>query len=108
MPGWIWIVLVVFLFVVLIVGGVYVILHAIAAMHVIGGTGDRVAQRLSRIESEGATERSAEPPAFTRPLSETAERYAATQARIIEHREQVHQRHVAAWKRWKTFNDLDR
>lgn len=107
MPGWIWIVLVAFLLVTLIVGGVYVIRHAISAMHVIGRTGDEVSSRLSRLEADDHRQRN-EPPMFTRPLAEAADRYARTQAHIMEHRDHVRNRHVAIWKRWKTFNDLDR
>ena len=107
MPGWIWVILVIFLFAMLIIGTIYVVRHAIAALRTVGTVGDRVDEVMSHI-SDGRPQTGEEQPIFTQPLRTATDRYAEAHAKVIEHKEQVQNRHAAIWKRWKSFNELDR
>ncbi|MBW3088153.1 hypothetical protein KIH77_05340 [Bifidobacterium sp. 82T24] len=104
MPVWIWVILVVFFITMTVAGLVYAIRHALSAWHTVAETGGRIGDLLSRLEST-QTERQAERPSFTQPLSMTAERYADAHAEVIRNQERRRDRHVLVWKRWKSFND---
>lgn len=107
MPGWIWVILVIFLFAMLIIGTIYVVRHAVAALRTVGMVGGRVSEVMSRLGEE-QPQSGEEQPIFTQPLRTATDRYAEAHAKVIEHREQVQNRHAAIWKRWKSFNEPDR
>lgn len=107
MPGWVWILLVIFLLVMLVAGAVYAIRHALAALHVVNETGGRIADVFARLEQE-PTPKEVETPSFVLPLEVSADRYADAHSAVIRHQEETRSKHAAVWKRWKTFNDLAR
>lgn len=107
MPGWVWVVLVIFFLVMLVSGIIYAVRHAISALHVVAGTGDDITNALARLEQDPET-REKQVPSFVLPIDVSAERYADAHSAVIRHQEEIRSRHAAIWKRWKTFNDLDR
>lgn len=106
MPGWIWWILVAFLIVMLVIGVVYVVKHALAAVHKMSAVGSKVSDRLALMGIDpDAQESQAEPPIFTQPLSVASDRYADAQAEVMERRQARQERHYATWQRWAKFND---
>ncbi|MCH4208556.1 hypothetical protein [Bifidobacterium sp.] len=105
MPGWIWVVLVLFMLVVLVAGAAFVVVHAIRAMRVISDVGsavnDRIAAMSERDES-GETQNAT--AVFAQPLRTASERYAQAHSRVIARRMRRHERHVERWTQWRTFN----
>ncbi|MBT1177957.1 hypothetical protein JS532_10415 [Bifidobacterium callimiconis] len=107
MPGWVWVLLVIFLLAMLITGSVYAVRRALAALHAVNETGGRVADIFARLDQEPTTG-DAEAPSFILPLEVSADRYADAHSVVIRHQEETRSRHATVWKRWKTFNDLGR
>ncbi|NEG69125.1 hypothetical protein [Bifidobacterium choloepi] len=106
MPGWIWWILVAFLIVMLVIGVVYVVRHALGAMHKLSAVGGKVSDRVSQMGVDpDAVATAPEAPIFTQPLSVATERYSDAHAEIIEQRQARRERHMATWQRWLHFND---
>ncbi|AKV55232.1 hypothetical protein BACT_0690 [Bifidobacterium actinocoloniiforme DSM 22766] len=104
MPWWIWLAIVILMIVMLVSGGIYVFRRARSAAHVVGSLVAASSQRLgpSRLQ---APERPEQDPAFTEPLSTSADRYASAHAKVLERKEAARERHNDTWKSWQTFND---
>ena len=106
MPGWIWILLVIFMLAMLIGGAVYAIRHAMAAGRSIGRVSDDLSRRMPQPPVSGqslATDRT-EGPAFALPLSHSTERYSQAHAQVLQRKEQRRRNHARIWRRWKQFN----
>lgn len=103
MPGWIWIVLVIFMFAMLIAGGIYAFAKARAALGNLGGLSVHLRKVLEAVE-QGAGDTPASLPAVTKPLADTAERYENVHAQKLQRKQDRKARHVQNWQRWEKFN----
>ena len=101
MPWWIWLLLVLFMVAMLVIGGVYALRRAIAALGVVSETGSRIGERLERMGEPSQDEAGDEAPIFTQPLKTAAERYEDAHVGVILRKEAKRSRHVEAWKRWR-------
>lgn len=101
MPWWIWLLLVLFMIAMIVIGGVYAIRRAIAALGVISETGSRVGERLARMGEPVAAEPDDDAPIFTQPLKVAAGRYEQAHVGVILRKEAKRGRHVEAWRRWR-------
>ncbi|MFT8638890.1 hypothetical protein [Bifidobacterium sp.] len=103
MPGWIWLVLVIFMIAMLVGGAIYVVFRAMAAMRSVGRLSSAIEEKLSPVQEDD--ENSAEAPLFTRPLHVAGERYSVAHAEVLRRHDRIHERHMRTWQQWKHFND---
>ncbi len=107
MPGWIWILLVIFMLAMLIGGAVYAIRHAMAASRSIGRVSEDLNRHMPQPPAAGqsqATTDKTEGPAFALPLSQSTERYSQAHALVLQRNAQRRRNHGHIWRRWKQFN----
>lgn len=105
MPWWIWLVLVVFMILVLALGAWYVFVHAMSAMRIVSRTGAQVMDRVNALSDSGDSSHSqAEPPIFTLPLREAADRYEQAHIEVLNRKAAQRERHARIWHDWKQFN----
>lgn len=103
MPGWIWVILAVFMLVMIVAGGIFAFLKAKGAFSGLGELNARVQKDLSAI-GEKEDLRSPSAPAVTHPLARTAERYADIHAATLDRKAARRARHTEHWSRWEKFN----
>ncbi|WP_055427352.1 hypothetical protein [Bifidobacterium aesculapii] len=101
MPWWIWLLLVLFMIAVLAAGGTYAARRALAALHVVSHTGERISDRLERMTAPTDDVDETARPIFTEPLHVAAERYEQAHATVVRRRQETRDRHVRAWRRWR-------
>ncbi|MBT1171989.1 hypothetical protein JS528_01160 [Bifidobacterium sp. MA2] len=101
MPWWIWLLLVLFMIAMIVIGGIYAVRRAIAALGVVSDTGAQVGERLARMGEPYESGTGEEPPVFTQPLKTAAERYEQAHIGVILRKEAKRGRHVEAWRRWR-------
>ena len=100
MPWWIWLVLALFLLAMLVIGAVYVIMHALRALHVVGEVGERLSGPLAAMGEQQAEPAPAEDPSFAQPLREPLNRYIDAHAELLRRRARKEDRHARTWGRW--------
>lgn len=101
MPWWIWLLLVLFMIVMIAIGGVYAVRRALAALGTISETGSRIGDRLARMGKPVAAQPDDDAPIFTKPLRTAADRYEQAHVDVILRKEAKRRRHVEAWRRWR-------
>ena len=101
MPWWIWLLLVLFMVAVLVVGGIYAVRHALAALRVVSHTSGRISDRLERMTAPSDDVDEPARPVFTEPLHVAAERYEQAHVAVVRRRQETRDRHVRAWRRWR-------
>jgi flagellar basal body-associated protein FliL len=106
MPGWIWVLLVLFMIGMIIAGGIYAFLKAKGALSTLGGLGSHVQKAMEAMSTEPEAIE-AHAPAVTDSLAQTAQRYEEAHTARLEHKQMKRNRHVATWRRWDRFNTLD-
>lgn len=104
MPWWIWPVLAAFMLVMLVAGLAYAALHLWRGFRKVSGTGARIGERLAEMGQAQGAPAADEPPAFTRPLQASSDRYAQAHVEVLRRRGARRARHVEAWERWRRFN----
>lgn len=105
MPWWVWLLLALFMLAMIVMGGIYVFVHGMRALRVIGDTGARVSRPIEAMSRVAIEPEPAEPPLFTQPLTVAAERYERAHVKVIERRNTIRERHAQAWASWLHFND---
>ena len=106
MPGWIWVLLVIFMLSMLVGGAVFAIRHAMAAGRSIGRVSDDLNRHMPQPPATvqpQATDRT-EGPAFALPLSQSTERYSQAHALVLQRKDRRRRNHGLIWRRWKQFN----
>lgn len=105
MPGWIWIVLVVFMVAILVIGCAYAIMHAVAAGKVVSAMSEEVSRHMPDLDDGKRTASDEDQaPFFTQPISVTSHRYARAHAGKLIRRDRSRLRHESIWVRWARFN----
>jgi hypothetical protein len=100
-----WLILIAAMLVLLGIGMVFVVTHAIAALHTVSDVGAGVSKRLSMMS--GAQEDARDegnPPIFTVPLCEAADRYTDARTQVELRKRHRVDRHTRTWAQWKNFN----
>lgn len=105
MPGWIWLVLVVFMLAMLATGVLYVVVHAVRAVKKASAVGDAVSSTLGKMSVDADAVAPGEPAIFTQPLSTAADRYSQAHAQVIRRQEARRNRYAGIWSKWLHFND---
>lgn len=106
MPWWIWLVLALLMLAVIAAGVAYAVRRAFAALDMVSPVLDRFGEAMDRMGADDADGRPQDmAPAFTRPLRESADRYADAHARVVERHDAARRRHMAAWARWARFGE---
>lgn len=106
MPWWIWLVLALFMLAMIAAGVVYAVRHAMAALDTVSPLMDRFGEAMGRMGEDGPDDgRAFDGPAFARPISESADRYAEAHARVVERAEARRARRMAVWARWARFGE---
>ncbi len=100
MPGWIWVVLVLFFFAMFISGAIYVLLRIKKGIETAGRTGMKISSSLKKLAAGEESEKQREAPIFTRPLSEAAEAYSDAHAEKIRRKDAAHRKHRNIWAKW--------
>lgn len=106
MPGWIWVLLVLFMLAMIVAGGIYAFLKAKAAFGKLGGLNSHVQKAMEAINAEPEP-REEHAPALTNPLAQSAQRYEEAHAARLDYKQAKRNRHVITWRRWERFNTLD-
>ncbi|KFI97476.1 ABC transporter permease [Bifidobacterium stellenboschense] len=101
MPWWIWLLLALFMFAMIVIGGIYAFRRAMAALRVVSDTGEQVSDRLAAMGEPAEDSAEDDSPIFTQPLRVAAERYEHAHIEVVKRRQATRDRHVQAWKRWK-------
>lgn len=104
MPGWVWILLVLFMIAMLVSGAVYAIIHAIRAGKTVGQVGESVGRHMPQPVDKDARPRESTGPFFAQPLNKASERYSQAHADLLRRKNYKRDRHASAWARWKHFN----
>ena len=108
MPWWIWLMLALFMLTMIVIGCVFAVRRALAAMRTVRPTLDRFGRTMDRLADAGDPQDSRSEvfrPFFTQPLSVASDRYADQHARVIERGEAARERRMATWARWSHFNE---
>ncbi|MCI1984123.1 MAG: hypothetical protein LKJ47_05060 [Bifidobacteriaceae bacterium] len=103
MPGWIWIILVVFMLIMIVGGAAYAFfkgLHTVRGLSTLGAHAQKDMAAM-QTEPQPRTQRN---PAFTQPLEDTAKAYEDAHLKRREYKAARRNRHVATWRRWEAFN----
>ncbi|NMM99721.1 hypothetical protein G1C96_0299 [Bifidobacterium sp. DSM 109958] len=100
MPWWVWLLCVVFMLAMIVAGLVIAARHGLRALHVIGDTGQRLAEPLGRMAEQRTEPTGPEDPSFAQPLRASVERYEIAHAAKLRRRAAVEDRHADAWRRW--------
>lgn len=104
MPGWIWWILAFFMILMVVIGAVYVLRHAMAAMRVISRVGAEAGKRTEAMSLHTNAKVEVEPPLFTQPLRKASREYADAHAEVIERKEARQNRYARTWAQWSQFN----
>ena len=103
MTWWIWLLLVVFMLAVLFAGLTYVVLRALALMHVATALGTTVSERFGRLDAKDPDSTPTR-AIFTEPLQVASDNYATAHSRVIARKMAARRRHIERWKSWLRFN----
>lgn len=105
MPGWIWILLVIFLLLVLVAGAIYVFRHAKAAIGLLTPLVHRAQtdmDAINRASQQPVGER--EPIVLDRSLADVRQDYENAHVRLLQHKnERRARRDAERWPRWRDF-----
>ncbi|MFT8355897.1 MAG: hypothetical protein ABF780_03030 [Bifidobacterium aquikefiri] len=104
MPGWIWLLLVIFMIVVLIAGAAYVVFRALAAMRTATKLSTVIGAKIADAQSS-SQDKEPQDPLLTQPLSVASDRYSQTHAEVLRRHNRIHERHMRTWQQWRYFND---
>lgn len=105
MPGWVWVLLVIFLLAVLVAGAVFVFLRGKAALDLLTPLGRRVRKDTAAIQeaqNQPAPER--EQIVLGRPLADVRKDYEDAHTDLLRHKNaRKADRDEARWPRWAAF-----
>lgn len=105
MPGWVWILLTLFMIAMLAIGAIYAILHAIRAGKAMGQVGATISQHMPQPPAgEAGRQDQPEGPFFSQSLSKASSRYSQAHADLLRRKNSKRRNHEAVWARWKHFN----
>ncbi len=109
MPGWVWVLLVLFLIAVLIAGAVFVFLRGKAALGLLAPLGHRAQKDMAAIQEaqdQPAPER--KQVVLGRPLADVREDYEDAHTDLLRHKNRRKaERDAARWPRWAAFGTQD-
>jgi uncharacterized membrane protein len=106
MPGWIWIILVLFLVTMIAVGLWYAFCHfrqALASLTPLQHTIQKDMNEISAVRDR-AQHGSSKPLVLTHSVGQTAADYEEAHYRLVVHRQKAHNRRDQRWARWARFN----
>lgn len=104
MPGWVWVILVLFLVAMIALGVFYAFRHGSAALSSVAPEGRRIRKDLAAL-SDKETQPDRKPLALERPVGQMAQDYEDAHYRLVRHRLQVrNHRDAENWRRWADFN----
>lgn len=103
MPGWIWWILALFMILMLVIGAIYAIRHAMAAMRTVSAIGSQASERFALMQVDTHDIADVPAPSFTQPLKHTADQYADAHAQVIERKERRRDRHAQTWNHWRQY-----
>ncbi|MBW3093464.1 hypothetical protein KIH79_11140 [Bifidobacterium sp. 82T10] len=101
MPWWIWLLLALFMLSMIVAGIIYAAVHGIRGLKTAGDVGSRIGDRFAAMQDIPSQDQGPQPPVFTEPLRDVADRYAQAQAQVVARRQATRERHVRTWARWK-------
>lgn len=104
MPGWIWVILAIAFIAVLIIGGIYVFVHARDAVRSLKPLGSRASESLAHMH-DSVEDQPEKNPSIARPLAEVADDYSRAHANLLQHKEPAKLRRIDSWRKWNQFNE---
>ena len=99
MTWWMWLILVLVMLIVLGLAAAYAIVHGLRTLKTVNTSVESVTSRLDSIPGQDDLPEP-DPPMLTQPLNNAIERYAGTQAVILERDKAKRERHHRTWEKW--------
>lgn len=103
MPGWIWVLLVIFMLVMIVAGAAYAFLKAKKSLSIAGALGSHVGKVMDKLGEE-PEDSAPHVPALAQPLADTAKVYEDAHKSRLEYKQARRNKHTATWRRWEKFN----
>ena len=103
MTWWMWLILVLVMLIVLGLAAAYAIRNGLRTLKTVNTSVESVTSRLDSIPGQDDLPEP-DPPMLTQPLNNAIERYAGTQAVILERDKAKRERHRKTWSKWQNIN----
>lgn len=103
MPGWIWVLLVIFMLVMIIAGAAYAFFKAKKSLPIAGALGSHVSKVMDKLGEE-PEDSAPHVPAVAQSLVDTAKAYEDAHKSRLEYKQARRNKHTVTWRRWEKFN----
>jgi uncharacterized membrane protein len=106
MPGWIWVLLVIFLIAVIVSGCWYAFRHLRQGLASLTPLEQAAQKDLAQISSarDSAAQTSNKPLVLSRAIGDAASDYEEAHFHLVSHRQKIHDQRDQRWARWARFN----
>ena len=103
MTWWMWLILVIVMLIVLALAAAYAVVHGLRTLKTVNTSVESFTSRLDTIPDQDDLPEP-EPAMLTQPLNNAIERYAGTQAVILERDKAKRERHRKTWDQWLSIH----